>query len=202
MSRLPAPPGRLRALVRVGFLLLTFLGICHYNLVRPHLLHGQRNIDTAATPSWARGPAAAYNGLTELATKIGMSGTWRMYSPVPRSLRRTEWRALHPDGHWVPLSAPDLPPSYRRERPLAAALWWDFKRARVHDNYFLTRAEPWLPRLFILASRDAIVRELGWMPVAVEVQVRAAAIPAPADKGDWHPSTARFDDLLWKKVYR
>jgi hypothetical protein len=194
---------RLRLALQYAFLSSTFLVILHYNVVRPYLLRGaDPDVAVAEVPAWLRAPAAAYDSLLEGGKRVGMSLIWRMYSPVPRHLRQTEWQALDARGRWVPVSAPGVATPRRRDRSLADALLWDFKRARINDNYFVRRYRDDLPWLYVLASRDHIVRELGFVPEALRVSVRTAPIPAPAHKGDWRPEDAVFDAIKWQEVYR
>ena len=165
----------------------------HANLVRPYLLHDR------AEPGAL---AAAYGAAARWGTEIGMGSVWRMYSPVPRELRETRWYAMDRSGRWVALEGPGSTAAHRRGRSLVAALLWDFKRARVNDNYFITRYVDLLPRLYVAATRAAIAREVGEMPVALRVQSVSAAIPTPSEKGDWTPERARFDRVAWETVFR
>lgn len=207
-SAKPTSPRKAR-LARLGhalqcaFLLSTFVVIVHFNVVRPYLLGGADiKTATADAPAWLRAPVPVYDTVLEAGRRLGLSLTWRMYSPVPRDLRMTEWSAQDASGRWVPVSAPDLTLSYRRDRSLADALLWDFKRARIHDNYFVHGAGNELPWIYVRASRDQIVRELGFVPQALRVVVRTAPIPAPAEKGDWQPGSAVFETVVWEQVYR
>jgi hypothetical protein len=202
-SRHEARLVRLRLALQYVFLLSTFVVILHFNVVRPYVLGGV-DVDAAAAgaPAWLRAPAAVYDGVLGAGKHMGLSLIWRMYSPVPRHLRQTEWSALDASGRWVSVSAPGVSTARRRERSLADAMFWDFKRARINDNYFVRRYEERLPWVYVFASRAQLVRELGFVPQALRVAVRTAPIPPPADKGDWQPETAVFDTVTWEKVYR
>lgn len=208
-SRARLASGRPAGLVRLGralqyaFLLFTFVIILHFNVVRPYVLGG-KDVQAAAAdaPSWLRAPAGAYDALIEQGKRIGLPLIWRMYSPVPRHLRQTEWAVQDASGRWLPISAPGVSIARRRQRSLADALLWDFKRARINDNYFVRRYEDALPWVYVLASRHEIVREVGFVPEALRVSVRTAAIPAPSEKGDWRPEAAVFDTVQWEEVYR
>jgi hypothetical protein len=194
---------RLRLTLRYAFLLATFIIILHYNVVRPYLLGGQEmNVAAADAPAWLRPPAAAYHALVENGSRVGLALVWRMYSPVPQRIFHTEMAAQDASGRWVPLASPGLPREYREQRSLFAALLWDFKRARINDNYFIYRYESWLSLHYVAVSRERIVRELGEMPQAVRVRVQSAPIPLPSEKGDWQPDRAVFDKVLWEEVYR
>lgn len=200
-----APAWRTRVLLglRYAFVLATVVVVMHFNVVRPYLLGG-REMDVAAAdaPAWLRPPAAAYHELVENGSRAGLALVWRMYSPVPQRVFHTELSAQDANGNWVPLSSPGLPREYREQRSLLSALFWDFKRARLHDNYFVYRYEQWLPLHYLVMSRARLVAELGWVPRAVRVRVLSGPIPRPADKGDWHPHRAELDKVVWEEVYR
>jgi hypothetical protein len=199
----PAWRTRLPLVLRYAFVLVTFVVVLHFNVVRPYLLGGQEmDVAAARAPAWLRAPAAVYHALVENGTRAGLALVWRMYSPVPQRVFHTELSAQDANGRWVPLSSPGLPRDYRAQRSLLAALFWDFKRARINDNYFVYRYEPWLPVHYLAVSRERIAAELGWMPRAVRVRVLSAAIPRPSAKGDWHPDRAVFDKVVWEEVYR
>ncbi|MEO7730243.1 MAG: hypothetical protein ABIY55_04675, partial [Kofleriaceae bacterium] len=154
----------------------------------------------AGSPAVIRGLASAYDAIVHGGSKIGAGSVWRMYSPVPRRIREVRFEALDEQGRWIAVSGPDVSAGYRRERSLADALLWDFKRARINDNYFITHYTEVLPWLYLVASRERIARELGEPPRAVRVRVVSAPIPPPADKGDWDPTMAVFDRIDWEQV--
>jgi hypothetical protein len=194
---------RARPWLIYAFVLWTFVSILQVNVVRPYVLHGKSLAAAAAqAPAPVRGLADAYDTIVGGANRIGMASVWRMYSPVPRRIREVRFEALDAKGQWTAVSGPGATPAHRRERSLADALLWDFKRARINDNYFLTRYEEFLPWLYLGASRDRIARELGEPPQALRVRVRSAPIPAPADKGDWDPTRAVFDQVDWESAIR
>jgi hypothetical protein len=199
----PAWRVRLRLALRYAFLLATFAIILHFNVVRPYLLDGQEmDVAAADAPAWLRPPAAAYHALVDNSGRVGLALVWRMYSPVPQRVFHTELTAQDASGRWLPLASPGLPREYREQRSLLAALFWDFKRARINDNYFIYRYESWLPLHYLAVSRERIVRELGLVPRAVRVRVQSAPIPAPSARGDWQPDRAVFDKIVWEEVYR
>lgn len=199
----PAWRVRLRLALRYAFLLAVAVIILHYNVVRPYLLDGEE-MDVAArsAPRWLHPPAAAYHSLIELGSRSGLAIAWRMYSPVPRRVYYTEITAQDASGRWVELESPGLPRKYREQRSLLAALFWDFKRARVNDNYFIFRYESWLHAHYLVVVRDRIVRELGEVPRVVRVRVLSAPIPLPSEKGDWQPEDAVFDEVVWEQEYQ
>jgi hypothetical protein len=185
--------------LRYAFVLWTFVAILHANLVKPYVLQGQPLAAAAArSVAVVRGLATAYDAIVDAGRKIGAGSVWRMYSPVPRRVRAVRFEALDAQGRWIAVAGPDVSPDHRRERSLADALLWDFKRARINDNFFLIRYEDFLPWLYLSTSRDRIARELGQPPQALRVRVISAPIPAPADKGDWDPTTAAFDRIDWE----
>jgi hypothetical protein len=199
----PARRMRLRLGLRYAFLLATAVIILHYNVVRPYLLGGQEmNVAARDAPRWLHPPAAAYHALVEVGSRSGLAIMWRMYSPVPKRVYYTEITAQDASGRWVPLPSPGLPREYREQRSLLSALLWDFKRARINDNYFIYRYEPWLHVHYLAVSRDRIVRKLGQVPKAVRVRVKTAPIPPPSEKGDWQPERAVFDDVMWEDEYQ
>ncbi|HWN66771.1 MAG TPA: hypothetical protein VNM90_03975 [Haliangium sp.] len=202
----PAGPSwrvRLRLGLRYAFLLATAIILLHHNIVKPYLMGGQELHDDAAhAPVWLRPPAAMYHALIRAGDRAGLPLKWRMYSPVPKHLYYTELTAQAADGRWLPLSSPGLPKAYREQRDLLTAVLWDFKRARMNDNFFVYRYEPWLPMHYLKVTRDRIARELGQMPQAVRVRVLTGRIPPPSEKGDWRPERAVFDGVMWDDVYR
>jgi hypothetical protein len=133
--------------------------------------------------------------------RIGMGLIWRMYSPVPRVLRQIDWEAQDAAGQWVPVPGPGMSMEHRRRRTWADALLWDFKRARIGDNYFVARYDDTLPWFYIAAMKQAITRDLGSQPQALRVSVRTARIPAPASKGDWDPARAAYTHTIWEGVF-
>jgi|GEM_PF-4554277 len=190
---------RVRPWLAGGFVGWTFVAILHANVVKPYVLQGQPlAAATADAPAIVRGLASAYDAIVGRGAKLGVGSVWRMYSPVPRRLRAVRFDALDAEDHWIAVTGPDVSPEHRRERSLADALLWDFKRARISDNFFLIRYEDFLPWLYLSTSRERITRELGQPPRALRVRVISAPIPAPADKGDWDPTTAVFDRIDWE----
>jgi hypothetical protein len=179
----------------------TFVVILHFNVVHPYLLRGGDVVPLAGAPAWARAPVAAYRVVLEGGKRIGLSLIWRMYSPVPRVLRQIEWQAQDARGQWVTVPGPGVSMARRRARTWADALLWDFKRARVSDNYFVHRYDETLPWFYVAASKNAIARALGSAPRALRVAVRTARIPAPADKGGWDPARAVFTTTHWERVF-
>jgi hypothetical protein len=153
-------------------------------------------------PGWRISATKAYNELMQIGRLIGLKSVWRMYSPVPTHLRKTELYALHESGEWVEVTPPDVSLDYRAKRTLGAALLWDFKRARINDNYFNVRVLARLPQRYLQGMRPTIARELGWEPRGFRVVVRGAPIPPPAEKGDWRPESAEYIWTLWEDILR
>lgn len=201
MTRSSSPPSRLRLALQYVFLATTFLTILHLNVVQPYVLRGRPVAPAPGTPVWRRVPVFAYALAVEAGKQMGLSLIWRMYSPVPRDLRQTEWLAQDASGQWVSVPAPGVSTARRSRRSWADALLWDFKRARINDNYFVYRYDEALPRRYVEASRPDIVRALGSVPRALRVMVRTERIPAPADKGAWDPEQAEFSTIEWERVY-
>jgi hypothetical protein len=195
-------PTRLRLVLQYAFLATTFLTILHLNVVQPYVLRGRPAAPAAGAPVWQRAPAFAYALAVEAGKQMGLSLIWRMYSPVPRDLRQTEWLAQDAGGQWVSVPAPGVSTARRSRRSWADALLWDFKRARINDNYFVYRYDAALPRRYVEASRPGIVRALGSVPRALRVLVRTERIPAPAEKGAWDPERAVFSTIEWERVYQ
>jgi hypothetical protein len=192
----------LRIVLQYALILLTFVTIFHFNLkYRPGepVQHPARR---AAMPGWQISATKAYNELMQIGRRIGVKSVWRMYSPVPTHLRKTEIYALDENGTWVEVTPPDMSLDYRAGRTMGAALLWDFKRARINDNYFNVRVLPRLPQRYLHGMRPAIVQALGWEPRAFRVVVRGAPIPPPAEKGDWRPETAEYIWTLWEDILR
>lgn len=202
MSRARAAWSYLRITLQYAFILLTFVTIFHYNLKHDYAQPPQRSARRADASGWQVSAIRAYNELLKIGRLIGTKSVWRMYSPVPTHLRKTEIHALHENGTWVEVPAPDVNLGYRARRTMGAALLWDFKRARINDNYFNVRVLPRLPQRYIDGMRPAIVRELGWEPRAFRVVVRGAPIPPPDTKGDWRPETAQYIWNLWEAILR
>lgn len=191
----------MRFALQYGFLAWTLVAAFHHNVVRPYFL--ERSLSRTVGPdSPAHAPALAYDTSMGVAKRLGLGSLWRMYSPVRRTVLEIRWQALDSSGRWVTLSAPGVSPARRDERSLADAILWDFKRARIGDNYFITRSRDVLPEVYVTASRDEIVRELGEMPRALRVQVYEAAIPPPDRRGDWDPDHVVYDRLAWERVFR
>jgi len=206
MARRDATTARLRRWIarprpwlRYGFVAWTFVAIVHYNVIKPYLLHGRSLAVTAAgEPAVVRGLASAFDTVVYGGTRVGVGSVWRMYSPVPRRLRAVRFEALDAQDHWIAVTGPDSSAEHRRERSLADALLWDFKRARINDNYFFARYQDDLPWIYLNASRARIAAELGEPPRALRVRVISAPIPLPTDKGDWDPTRAVFDRVDWE----
>ena len=202
MSRAYARWSHLRIALQYALILLTFVTIFHFNLKYESGQPRQRSSRRVDTPGWQIRATKAYNELMQLGRLIGVKSVWRMYSPVPTHLRKTEIYALHENGTWVEVSPPDVNLDYRAERTMGAALLWDFKRARINDNYFNVRVLARLPQRYLDGMRPTIAHELGWEPQAFRVVVRGAPIPPPAEKGDWRPETAEYIWTLWEDILR
>ncbi len=103
------------------FLATTFLTILHLNVVQPYVLRGRPVTRAPGTPVWRRVPAFAYALAVEAGKQMGLSLIWRMYSPVPRDLRQTEWLAQDASGQWVSVPAPGVLTARRSRRSWADA---------------------------------------------------------------------------------
>lgn len=202
MPRSRSLRARLRLPLQYAFLATTFVVILHFNVVRPYVLHGGDVAPAPGAPAWMRAPAAAYRAVLESGQRAGVALIWRMYSPVPRELRQIEWEAQDARGQWVTVPGPGMSMARRRQRTWADALLWDFKRARIGDNYFVTRYDDTLPWFYVAARKHEIARDLGSAPQGLRAVVRTAPIPAPADKGDWDPAHAVFTTTQWEHVFR
>jgi hypothetical protein len=187
MSRAYVRWSYLRIALQYALIMLTFLTIFHFNLKyesgQPH----QRSARRVAMPGWQIRATKAYNELIQIGRLIGVKSVWRMYSPVPTHLSKTEIYALHENGTWVEVSPPDVSLDYR---------------ARINDNYFNVRVLARLPQRYLDGMRPTIAHELGWEPRAFRVVVRGAPIPPPAEKGDWRPETAEYIWTLWEDILR
>lgn len=202
MSRAYTRWSHLRIPLQYALILLTFVTIFHFNLSYKPGQPPQRATRREVIPGWQISATKAYNELMQIGRLIGVKSVWRMYSPVPTHLRKTEIHALHENGTWVEVSPPDVSLAHRAQRTLGAALLWDFKRARINDNYFNVRVLPRLPQRYLDGMRPTIADELGWEPRAFRVVVRGAPIPPPVAKGDWRPETAEYIWTLWEDILR
>ncbi len=202
MSRVKTRWSRVLTALQYAFLLLTFVAIIQANLrYTPKPVSGQaaRSVDI---PAWKLTAIRAYNTVLRVGRYLGVKSVWRMYTPVPTELRKIEWYARSAGGDWVTLQSPDVGLEYRARRSLTAAVLWDFKRARVNDNYFIYRPVETLPEHYMSAMRPAIVKELGEEPEAIRVVVFGARIPPPDELGDWTPETAEYTSMIWQQVFQ
>ena len=191
---------RIVTLCKYLFLALTFATIFHVNVIRPFVLKtadfDRELFERAQSPA-----ARLYYGIITQGGKIGFDSQWKMYSPVPTWLRQLECYARDPQGRWVPVPFPDLSPAYRARRSWASALLWDFKRARINDNYFISAYSPVLAKIYLHYWAGQLEHTLGYRPGAMRMIVRGAPIPPPGRRGHFTPATATLDHVLAEYSY-
>lgn len=148
------------------------------------------------------GPVPGRN-LAIYGTNLGFASPWRMYSPVPREIHRIEWHARHPSDGWVSLEPPNLSAEHRQRQSFLDRWFFDFKTARIWDNYFIYQGatDRSYPEAYLSYHRVRLSAELGWKPSQIRVLVWAAEIPPPAERGDWTPHDAEFDRLIREETY-
>ena len=128
-----------------------------------------------------------------------------MYSPVWRVMIRVDWYARRAgETEREKLDVPMLSPEYRDRRSVLDAWLWDFKLARIYDNYF---ANPTHPRFrgainkYVEYHRPRLDEQLGWEIEAIRIHALSGVMPPPAELGDWTPETAPLDDTFYDKTF-
>ncbi len=207
---MPRPDYRRRLVVALqyGLIVFGFLALIHNNIVeiyfaKDYKVYLPANADGTLKPKIQRG----YDRLVDYGQRMGLGSVWKMYSPPWPIIREVEWLAESPEGEWVSVtSVPNLSKEYREKRSFTAALFWDFKVARIHDNYMLYDetfyGETNLLKHFVDFQQQRMAEELGWEPVAVRVIARDTHIPPPAEKGSWTTYGAPPDVIAYDKTFR
>lgn len=175
--------------LKYAFVLVTFISAIHHSVGRVYLDAGAPGPEPSGDTAWE----VTYDRVLRLGHHFGYTTQWRMYTPVVREVSIAEASALTKEGRWIDVPIPNLSAEYRGGRPLWDALFFDFKAAITHYNYFIAAHEPRATRAYLRMLARRVRREQGFEPVQIKVEVRRAPIPSPADHGGFRPHEADFE---------
>lgn len=169
---------------------LSLFSLAGHNILELHLPRGNSGVGNAE--------GSPIESLTDfgigLGYQLGVAPLWLMYSPVPKNIYIVTLYVRAEGGEWVVADVPEGngSPDYRSRRSVASALLWDFKRARIYANYFVSHKDRRWVKRYVNFHRRRLEDRLDQGPLDVRVVVKVARIPTPSDKGDWTPHNAEF----------
>jgi len=166
------------------FIIVSFIPEMHYNI---YLQYISKNVYRLSPPlrSISQSYQQSTKEIVEFGRRIGMTTTWRMYSPPWKDVMWIDWYAQDINGNWTYVETPNLSQRYRERRDFWTAYLFDFKQARiqhslVHSSSFRLGYAKWL-----CLQLDT---DLGWSPQAIRLYSKRKRMPLPADRGDWSPA--------------
>ena len=165
-----------------GFIVLSFLPVSYHNVVSPadHPFAERVRIFQELKKRVSGTP------LLLPAYVLGLSTTWRMYSPSWKYFPWFEWSVRDRQGRWAAVETRNLSPTYVAHRSWLAALLWDCKLGMLQSSMVQTDAyRAAYSRYLCRRTR----REQGWVPTALRLVEYDKFIPPVDRRGAWTPQT-------------